>query len=160
LIFLKNYDIIIIVNEKERKIKMGYYSNFFITVIGKENKIPYNDVAAAISEITNFNLSRIDIVNKPTEDDNTAEMEINDVKWYYETKDMKEVAKLFPNFYFLVERIGEIDTDQSLEVFYGDKYEIRETVVISPYEQFSEGGTETENELNEIAIKYYNGCNY
>lgn len=132
---------------------MGYYSNFRITAVRNNGETSYKDIIAAIAKVSKIPESRFNIVNKPTKDTYIFEIEINDVKWYNEADHMKEVAKSYPNFYFLVERRGEYDTDESLEVYSGNKYAIREMIVISPFEQFLQNN-DVEDELREIASVY------
>jgi hypothetical protein len=141
---------------KKEDFKMGYYSNFKITVVRNSGKVSYEDIIAAIAKISTIPVSRLNLVNKPTTENYTFEIEINEVKWYDESKDMKKIAKSYPNFYFIVEREGENKSDESLEVYFRNKYDRKDTVIISPFEQFV-CDCDVENDIRDIISACYGG---
>ena len=113
---------------------MGYYTHYHLEVMKVDERCGFcespvesvmNEIKRVLAEILGGDAGYAYDIEEML--DGTAEM-----KWYDHTKDMKELAKAFPDIYFTLEGEGEDRGDYWIKQFHGDEYHESYAEIIEP----------------------------
>ena len=112
---------------------MGYYTHYHLDIMEKSDikgfYVPMENTIKEIKRVLAEILGGDAGYAYDIEDmlDGTAEM-----KWYDHVKDMKELAKAFPNIYFTLEGEGEDRENYWVKQFHDDEYHESYAEIIEP----------------------------
>lgn len=116
---------------------MGYYTDFKLTItepiigdeVCPESKV-YKEIEKAFLKVFLGKDSEED-TNEYTYFDELVQYSCN-WKWYDWEKDMKALAKLFPDIYFTLEGEGEDREDWWIAEFFGNRSCVRRAEILPP----------------------------
>lgn len=111
---------------------MGYYTDFNLTITDRQGEYvtKYNDKYAAVyNRLADRFAEAIGISDAL---DRLTTEQYPNWKWYDYEKDMRSIAKDFPDFIFTLEGTGEDQGDIWVEQYYGEEWARSQAEFIPP----------------------------
>ncbi|MBO7462008.1 MAG: hypothetical protein J6T96_05385 [Bacteroidales bacterium] len=112
---------------------MGYYTQFDLTVIDKNDEIPSADKMIEMGNKLSEMSEEFSYFSKGT--DIRSMISTNEMKWYEYFEDMEDFSKEFPEYMFILSGYGEERNDTWIAHFQNGKWQQRDSEII--YDDFN-----------------------